>query len=55
MTSLELCLPQVMMRVDETGADDFAAAVDKLSASGCDKALANFGNTVGLDEDVSLS
>lgn len=55
MAPFELGLPQMMMRVDEARANDLAAAVYKLSASGCDKALANLGNTIGLDQDICLS
>lgn len=55
MTSFELGLPQVMVRVNEAWADDLAIAIDELSASGCVEALADFGNTIGLNQDVGLS
>lgn len=54
MASSQLSLPQVMMRVDEARADDLAAAIDKLSASGCAEALTNFGNAVRLDQNIGL-
>lgn len=43
------------MRVNKAGADNLALTVDKLSASGFGQALANLGNTIGLDQDVCLS
>lgn len=55
VTSFELSLPQVVVSVNEARADDLAIAVDELSARGCVETFADFGNAIGLDQDVGLS
>ena len=54
MAAFELCLPEMVMGVNKARANDLATAVDKLSARWSGNALADLGDLIGLDQDISI-
>ena len=54
MAPLQLCLPNMVMRIDETGRDDLVSAIDRLDIRGnrSREVLADSGDLVTLDQEV---